>query len=410
MRIRRPVLSFVLAFFLVFNPMIYEAALWAEGNDSSATMDNAATTMTEGNAKVQAMEEVKLSSVKKFVLGIGSWLKGKSWNYYKDKIEDANQKIREAKEKSAQANQQTQDNKGTHDAAVSAGTGMKSTINQTAGAKAELQKALMETGKSLQEIAQTLKLVGVGLIAVGLATSWLFGAGAFLATIGKVLYAVASALDSAGKTLYEMGQKGATDDKDFFNVVTSAVKGYVSGYAQAGSYASSGSAAITALNTATNGKASWIDKVSAGLGAMGSDGKKAQDYVNKAKDGWNNATSYWDKIKSGWSTVKGWFGSDDKTQTAGTPTSSAAGSPEPAVTTTTTSNDASTPSGQDAGTGVSNGDENPTASNDANGSFIGGGNDDDENGPNSTPPKDDDDTGEEPPNSTPPTDNEAETD
>jgi len=339
---------------LVFNPILFEVTAWAETggavNDTSATVNNAKTQSTDANQKVQDIQEVKVSGIKSFCLGIGSLLKGKSWNYYKKKIEDANTKIREAKTKTAAANQQTQTSATSHDAAVKQGAGVKASIGETASAKAEMQKAMIETGESLQSVGKILNTVGILLIAVGAATTWLFGAGAVLGTIGKLLMAVAGAMTKMGESLVASGKAGATDDNAFFGALTAAGKGAVAGYAQGAAYVSAASGAVSALGS----NATWMDKVKAGLDACGAGGKDAKGYLEKGVDWYNKAKDV----------IGGWFGGSNASGTsnvgASTPAAPAAGGSTPSTPTTSTDTTTGTTTDTTTGTDTGNASADPT--------------------------------------------------
>lgn len=258
----------MLLFTLVVNPVLFESRVWAAGTTSTSTgttgsskVSTSQTQVKEGDKKVQDMEEVKLSWSDKIGLGIGSWCKGKSWNYYKGKVDEANKKIAEAKGQSTKSKDRTEQSQK----AGTQASGMKSNIQSTASAKATYQQCLMDTGNDLVKIAGLLKIIGLALVVIGACTTEIFGIGVAIGTIGTYLGYIASALETAGNSIIKSAQAGASGDSVWAGAVTGAVKGYISAEAKGGPSAQS---AASQLGVALGGDSTLSQAIGIGVGAL----------------------------------------------------------------------------------------------------------------------------------------------
>jgi hypothetical protein len=223
--IRQKHMCLVLAFLLVFNPILFEVSCWAATQDVTSSQKTAEETAAN-DKKVQETKEISLSWLQKLGLSIGGFLKGKD---YKKTIKDANAKIKEAKVKSAESNKGVTGNSSTVKSANSTGRGAKSTLTATAQAKATLQKSLQEAGKALLDIGKTLGTVVTVLRMLGgslSGTGVLSAVGVVVVFIAQVLQVVSLALGALGQALIASGQTGAERDKGYFNALTTAASAY----------------------------------------------------------------------------------------------------------------------------------------------------------------------------------------
>lgn len=188
----------------------------------AVTMEDADRQTLESHKKVLEMEEVSLSGIQKFWIGVGSKLDGKKLSYYKDRIEEANRQIRAAKDNSQKAIREMRIRRQQHQTAVGSHTGLKSSLGATANAKAEMQRAMMNTGIGLQDVAKYLSVVGTLLTGAGLILSCCgIAIGPLVSTIGGNIGHISKGIDAMGVKLYEAGKRGTTSDQDFFKAMAS---------------------------------------------------------------------------------------------------------------------------------------------------------------------------------------------
>lgn len=234
-------ISMLLCFLLLVNPIMFEAAAWAEDaqenelNEQDRQLDdignrtNSAVSQTsEANATLQNTKKIKKP------------LFGRS------KVKKANKKIAEAKVETAAANKEAKEGKAQADAATK---DVKKTIGDQAAAAAGttfgamtkaasgVQKALIKTGQMLQKIGKMLKTVGQVLSTIGKVLSaipWTSAIGAMLTKIGALLTKIGTALDYAGQAIEKIGQTAADADANFGDMLSDVFEAGKEGWKKGG--------------------------------------------------------------------------------------------------------------------------------------------------------------------------------
>lgn len=238
------IIAALLCFMLVFNPVIFEAALWAEDNAAAAT---------EAAAKPEEMKESEKSAddataeTDDAYQQLLNTKEGKTkWGMSsgtKKKIREANTNLRDAKGQVGDVKSSLKDTKGELKAIGDTVKGDDNTFDKMTKVAAGIQKALIKTGQLLQKIGQLLKTVGQALQAIGKVLSaipWTSAIGAALEKVGAVLVKVGTALDYVGKAIEKVGQTAANSDLkfgDLLGTISQAAKdGWKQGEADANAY------------------------------------------------------------------------------------------------------------------------------------------------------------------------------
>ena len=234
----------LLCFMMVFNPVIFEAALWAEDNAAAATKETAKPEeMKESENSADAASKETDTAYQELLNtkeGKTDWLMDSDT---KDKINDANTNLRDAKGQVGDVKGSLKDTKGELKAIGETVKGDDNTFDKMTKVAAGIQKALIKTGQLLQKIGQLLKTVGNALQAIGKILSaipWTSAIGAALEKVGAVLVKVGTALDYVGKAIEKVGQTAANSDLkfgDLLGTISQAAKdGWKQGEADANAY------------------------------------------------------------------------------------------------------------------------------------------------------------------------------
>lgn len=206
----RSIITALLCFAMVFNPVLFEAALWAEDGK---------------NKEIAASEEATDEAVDKTDEAYQTLLKTKKAKTDDDMDGDAKAQVRDANANLDAAKGEVKESKDNVGAAQGEVKAVGATVNgdgntfeKMTKTAAGVQKVLIKTGQMLQKVGQTLKTVGQALQAIGKVLSaipWTAAIGQALERVGQVLYQVGSALDSIGKVIEEIGQTAADSDMNF---------------------------------------------------------------------------------------------------------------------------------------------------------------------------------------------------
>lgn len=228
MKNMKTIISALLCFLMVFNPVLFEAALWAEDASATAVVENKDMKATEESTDKAAAQTD--SAYEKLLNTKSAATKWYMSSGTKNKIKDANQQLGAAKTQTKDAKTSVSDVKTEVKAIGETISGDDNTFDKMTKVAAGVQKVLIKTGQMLQKIGQLLKTIGTALQAIGKVLSaipWTAAIGQALNTAGGIMVKVGTALDYVGKAIEKVGQTAANADMkfgDLLGTVTQAAK------------------------------------------------------------------------------------------------------------------------------------------------------------------------------------------
>lgn len=217
MKFRNKAISWVLAFLLAVNPVIFEAAVWAqdaqeENTNPDTGFDQTTQIKDQGVSETDAAAD-ELNNTKK--------VKSKSWwpKSAKKQVKKANQQLGTAKDQVNDAKDKAGEVGDEIDATRDAATNKDAdTFEKMAAVAGGIQRTLIKVGQLLQSIGQLLNTVGTALVTIGTVLSaipYTAAIGKALVKVGKILIQVGKMLDKAGKAIEAVGNTAADADASF---------------------------------------------------------------------------------------------------------------------------------------------------------------------------------------------------
>lgn len=226
------IIAALLCFMMVFNPVIYQAALWAEDTAAEAAKPKEMTESEKSADEASVKTDSAYNQLLNTKEGKTKWYMSDST---KNKIKDANTNLGNARTQVGDVKGSVGEVKNEVKGIGDTLKGDDNTFDKMTKVAAGIQKALIKTGQMLQKIGQLLKTVGQALQAIGKALSaipWTAAIGQALDKVGGVLVKVGTALDYVGKAIEKVGQTAADADTKFGEILSTIGQAAKDGWKQ----------------------------------------------------------------------------------------------------------------------------------------------------------------------------------